>query len=201
MAKQKELTPISVHDKEVAALGATVEEQDMSSLPRVIVPMGSFTDPNNADASEGSVNMNLDSHPVEHAEDYGADVQPGEHIVLTTMDTESEFDTSGAKTDGAEVDPTDREQWSKDQWKDHLSGLDLPVSGNMATLKERVEEYEAQEAEYENMNSEDWKEAVGEAQSVEDLDELKAAYDRSGAEYTTVETAFEDRRTELTDQK
>src|SRR3954471_24672764 len=71
---------MSVHDKDNAALPPTVEGQDMSTLDRVIVPMPQFVDPHDARAQSGSINMDLDDHPMDHSEDYGAAAGEGAQI-------------------------------------------------------------------------------------------------------------------------
>lgn len=51
------------------------EEQDMDALDQQVVGMPAFTDPNNPAAASGSVNLPLDSHPVEHSDDYAGGVE------------------------------------------------------------------------------------------------------------------------------
>src|SRR4051812_13723288 len=60
-----------VQDVEHAALAATEEAQDVSRLNRIVVPMPAFTNPNNPATAGGSINLELDEHPVEHDPDFG----------------------------------------------------------------------------------------------------------------------------------
>lgn len=137
-----------VMEKEYPSLAATEEAQDLSTLPKIVVPPPAYTDPNDPAAAQGSVNLALDSAPTEIAGDYAADVEPGvDDGPSSPMDTHAEpGGTSGTSAE----DKTD--------WK-----------------------------------AADWKNAIDAANSQAELDALAAEYDESGAEFTTVEAAFESR--------
>lgn len=211
---------ISVHDKDVAALPATVEGQDMSTLNRVVVPVGSFTDPHNPNAAAGSINLDLDTHPFEHSADYGQiERDEGRAEVLGTMDSgvtaKTGKETKLGSGDGPghpganerraatpQVDlPEDREEWTKAHYQAALRQAGLPVSGNMEALTSRYDEFEAQEEQYKDYNAGDWQNDIEDAETPDDLAELRVAYDRSGADFKTVADAFEKKSAELSDEQ
>lgn len=188
----------------------------MSALNRVVVPMPSFTNPNNPATSSGSVNLELDEHPVTHAEDYGSAVEPGAHSVLSPMDVHSKEMTDAAKLAGdpgrreaakrakntATVEfPENREDWQKKHWQAKAREMGLSVSGNIDAVKDRVEEQEAVEEEYRAYNAQDWKDDIEKTETAEDLAELRTAYDRSGADFSTVVDAFTAREAEFNDDE
>lgn len=188
----------------------------MSALNRVIVPMPSFTNPNNPVTAAGSVNLELDEHPVTHAEDYGAAVQPGEHSVTSPMDVHAKEMADAANLGGepgrreaakrtkntVEVEfPENREEWQKKHWQAKARDLGLSTSGNTDAVQARVEEQEAIEEEYKAYGAQDWKDDIEKAETTDDLAEIRAAYDRSGADFSTVASAFEARETELNDDE
>lgn len=90
---------MSVLDVEHAALAPTHEAQDTSKLNKIVVGMPSFTNPNNPDTAAGSVNFDVDEHPVEHSADYGAAVSPGVDEVKSTQDVHGR-EAAGAKSTG-----------------------------------------------------------------------------------------------------
>lgn len=197
---------MSVHDKLNAALGPTEEEQDMSTLNRVVVPVGMFTDPNVPEASSASVNLSVDTSPFPHSEDYGAAVTPGEHTVTGTEDLHAaEAGDPGrreaAAKRGAAPFPDNRDEWQKKHWQARAQELGLSTSGNMDTVKDRVEETEAIDEEYAAYSASDWKIDIDETQTEDDLAELRSAYVRSGADYSTVADALDKRQAELTNEQ
>lgn len=138
---------ISVFDKEVAALPATQEGQDMSRLAPIIVPPPSYTDPNNPKAATGSINMSLEDHPLDISEDFGADLGAA-HATQSPMDasvTEAGEDTKTPfASAGAEVEyPEDREDWTVAHYKARLRELGEPTSGNKDELIDRLDEAES----------------------------------------------------------
>lgn len=207
---------MSVHDKNHPTLGPTEGSQDVDSLPRNVVPMAAFNDPNNPVAVSGSVNLSLDDHPVTHDPDYGktyAEVyglDSVQHTMSEGAKALGEFDQS---QDGVGGSTEERDGWSKAQWQKAAKKYSLPTSGNIATLREKVEAYEAdasltdeeraaQEREEQveaakGLNAGDWQSHVAAAESADDLAELQALYKESGASYATVEKAFADRETEF----
>jgi len=191
---------ISVHDKDVAALAATREAQDMSRLNRVTVPMPAFVNPNNPETASGSVNLSLAKTPVSHSEDYG--VGRGSHVRLSAADIgvgEAESDDLDTGATGVEY-PENRDDWGKKHWQSQAREYGLPVSGNMDEVKERVEEHEGAIDAAKEYRAEDWKAEIESAETTDDLDELQTLYEQSGVEFSTVETAFEKRRAALTDE-
>lgn len=146
-------TDISVHDKEVSALGATVEAQDRSTRARQIVPMPQFTDPNNPEANSGSVNMSLEAngvsqHPVEHSPDYGAGIK--RHDAAGAIDPYAREGAGGQF--GQPVKENDTPTWpsdldmpaegdSKGVWEETAHKLGLSKSGTKADLIKRVTDH------------------------------------------------------------
>lgn len=199
---------MDVADKAHPALGPTEGSQDAVNLNTIIVPVGAYTDPGNPAALSASVNLALDKSPIEHAEDYGEGI-PG-HAVETPMDLHTDSVPAAsdllapAQRGAATGTPANREEWKKSDWVAQASTYSLPTSGNMDTVKGRVEEYEAdQEAWQEEvkaakeLNAGDWIAQVEGASDTEDLDRLHSLYNESGADFTTVETAFDDKRAAL----
>lgn len=178
---------MSVHDKDNAALPPTVEGQDMSTLERVIVPMPQFVDPHDPRAQAGSVNMDLDDHPMDHSEDYGALEGEGHQI--------DSPENVGLRTSVGDEKPMD--EWTKADFKDRLGARGLAVSGNLEELQTRWEESEAQEEQYGNYNASEWHDDIDNAESTDDLASLRAAYDRSGADFSTVVDHFDEKQSEL----
>lgn len=153
-------------DKLHPSLGPTEGSQDVANHNRQVVPMPQFSDPNRPMANSGSVNLALADHPVEHAEDYGELVPADEvssvqglHAKELQSVTPSRDMTVGA--DGSRVFPSgtalpdagtttapeDRDDWKKDDWKNQAQEYGLAVSGNMDTLRARVEEYETDQSD------------------------------------------------------
>lgn len=142
MADEQEGTVIPVADKANPALGATEEEQDMSNLNRIVVPVGAYTDPSNPSAISASVNLTLDKSPVEHSEDYGkSDL---EDAGVEADDVSGTMDATELKEEGSGVSARseDREEWTKADWQDQAREYDLAVSGNLDTIQARVEAHE-----------------------------------------------------------
>lgn len=195
-------------DKLRPNLGPTEEAQDVASLNRVIVPMPAFTNPLNPDAAAGSINLSLDTHPVSHDKDYGAGVTPGHHAALTGSMLVDESERKSAQRAVEDTLPEERGEWQKKDWQAQARAYGLSTSGNMDTLKGRVEEYEAEQAEAQeerakavedakDFNAGDWISQVESAKSAEDLDELQSIYAESGADFKTVAEAFDAKRAEL----
>jgi hypothetical protein len=176
---------MSVHDKEHPSLAATEEAQDVASLNRIVVGMPAYTDPHNPMTLSGSVNLPLDQHPVTHSEDYGDDVAPGQF----TFDPEGNGGQSpmavGAKSllSEADTDDTpqfsseDRAEWSKADWQKAARYYELPTSGNIDTIKNRVEEHEA------NAEAIDARSKELHAMSREELDALAPEYNIDPADH------------------
>lgn len=204
---------MAVEDKEHPSLAATVEAQDVSTLNPIIVPMPSFTDPNNPAAAGGSINLDLDEHPVAHSDDYGAAYGPRD-VALSIADTHSRDMADAAdepgdpgrrekaarKAGGVTEFPESRDNWSKKHWQARAQELELPTSGNTDAVKSRVKEEEGYQEEVKGWTAGQWNDALAEVETQEDLDELKYRYDGSGAEFSTVASAFEDKQTELNEQ-
>jgi hypothetical protein len=196
---------MSVHDKEHPALAATEEAQDVASLNRIVVPMGSYVDPNNPAAAAGSVNLSLDSHPVTHSDDYGqsaledAGVEEDERKSAVDMhaDEAAVLDPGRAEA-GKANSPADRAEWQKKDWVAQARSYGLNVSGNVDAVRERVEEHEAGVEDARSMSAEDWKNAVADADA-EELGQLHELYKASGSQYSTVDQAFDKRQAELSE--
>lgn len=171
---------MSVVDKQVPSLGPTEEAQDVAGLNRIVVGMPAFTDPHNPMTQSGSVNIPLDQHPVTHSEDYGASVAPGQHTFEEAhspmaVGAATLLDDEGAKS----LDlPEDREQWTKANWQAAAKHYGLATSGNVDTIRTRVEEHEATEEAVEERGKE------LHAMSRDDLDALAGDYNIDPAEYS-----------------
>lgn len=173
---------MSVHDKDNSALPATYEGQDTDALARTIVPMPSYTDPNNPLAAAGSINMSLDSHPVTHAEDYGDFERAlGDHPVLTPMDTHARDLTDETLPSPGDSQPEDRSEWKKAHWQAQAKEYGLTTSGNIETLTTRVEEHESAVEERSAF------EAEANDMKREELDKLAAQYDIDPEHYSKKE--------------
>jgi hypothetical protein len=140
--QEQEGTPISVLDKAHPALGATEEEQDVSQLNRIVVPVGAYTDPSNPAAASASINMTLDKSPVEHDASYGEsdleDAGVEADAVSGTID--------GTETEGggrAEARSEDRGDWLKADWQNQAAAYGLTTGGTVDELRDRVDEYES----------------------------------------------------------
>jgi hypothetical protein len=184
------------------SVAPTEEAQDMSTLGRIVVPMPSHTDPSNPLSASGSVNMTLENHPVEHSEDYGAMVEPGEFSPEGTMDQHALEVVTGEEGGGrGSQAPSDEERvaWTKDDWKAKAAEYELAVGGTKADLQKRVEEHEAEQEAYKDFSASDWQDAIDECEDEDQLAELRAAYDASGADYSTVVTAFDKAAAEFTE--
>lgn len=199
---------MSVLDTERPSLAATEEAQDLSTLNPIIVPMPAFTNPNNVLTQSGSINLDLDEHPVEHSEDFGANYRPRD-TVLGPADEHSRDMGAAAEVPGdpgrreaaaktPQIDlPENRDEWQKKHWQARARQLGLPTSGNIDDVQMRVEEQEGVEEEYASYDSNDWKKDIEAAETEDDLAELRGAYDRSGSDYSTVVAAFDAKQAEL----
>jgi hypothetical protein len=177
---------ISVHDKDVAALGATAEAQDTDALPRVIVPMGAFHDPHNPYAQSLSVNLPLSEAPVKHSDDYGGvEKEYGDHETPNTASLHSaearEYQVEEEDGEVAVDLPEDRSTWLKKDWQAQATAYGLATSGNTDKVKSRVKEHES--AQEERVTFEKETHELGR----EDLDKLAAQYDIKPEEYSKKE--------------
>jgi hypothetical protein len=177
---------MSVHDKEYPSLAATEEAQDVASLNRIVVGMPAYTDPHNPMTLSGSVNLPLDQHPVTHSEDYGEDVTPGQYVF---EETHSPMAVGAATLTDEDRDklelPEDRDEWKKADWQKAAKHYGLATSGNIDTIRERVEDHE---------NTEEAAEARGKelhAMSREELDALAGDHEIDPAEYSHKEDLAE----------
>lgn len=96
-----------------------------------VVPMPSFTDPNDARAAAGSINFgspnfpDLEDHPFPHSDDYGESVEP-EYVEPPTEE--------------------ERESWLKADWVKQAKEYGLDTRGATDLIKARIEEFEAEQA-------------------------------------------------------
>lgn len=195
-------TPISVHDKDHPSLAATKEAQDVASLDKIVVPPGAYTDPGNPAAAAGSVNMSVYTHPSDIPEEYGDSVEPGDVDVRSTLDTHAEEQATMVEAQGMPggkhaARPEDREEWTKANWVSQAEEYGLAKSGNMDTVKDRVEEYESAVEEAKNNTAGDWQNQIADANDGEELASLRQLYDASGSNFSTVDQAFDNKQAAL----
>lgn len=186
---------MSVHDKEWPNLGPTWEEQDVSRLDKIVVPPPAYTDPSNPAAASGSINFNVDTHPSAISDDYAADTVPGEDDLRKPADThavEMAQVVTGFEESATDY-PENRDEWQKKHWVARAQELGLHTSGNTDAVKDRVEERESDIEDAKALSAADWKDAIDNADNQGELDDVKALYTASGAEYSTVEAEFEKR--------
>lgn len=128
----------------------------------------------------------IEEHPLaaDLSPDYGGSVANVETAPLSTQATE-----------GAAM-PSDRDEWDKSQWQRHAASLGLGTSGSVAKVKERVAKHEADNDDSQRLAG-DWKNDIENATSEETLDQLRVRYNESGADFSTVNDAFEDRYAEF----
>jgi hypothetical protein len=180
---------MSVFDKTHPALGPTEEAQNVEALEKVIVPPGSYVDPSNPGAINHSVNLSLNDAPSGLAEDYGATAEEAHGSVTVenpmseearklTAEAGGDVRTGAAQAAAADL-PEDREEWSKANWQTHAKSLGLATSGNVESIRGRVEDHEAQQQE-----NEAWERDVR-AMKREDLDNLASEYGVDPAEHST----------------
>jgi hypothetical protein len=134
-------------DKPNPTLMPTHAAQDTDNLNKIIVPMPSFTNPNNPDTASGSINYDIETHPVRHSDDFGADVTPGVDPVASPMDTHGLEQRTVEEDDEVGDWPEDREEWLKKHWQAKAVEYGLAKSGNLDEVRDRVEEYEADQAQ------------------------------------------------------
>lgn len=168
-----------VQDKEHPTLGPTEEAQDVASLERIVVPMPAFNDPNNPLAAAGTVNMALSDHPVEHSEDY-AEAERGCGTVEVQSPLSGQGAGSGSGGDEFTV-PENRDDWTKADWQKQARAYEIATSGNLDTLKSRVEGFEAENAERDEYEKE------VNAMSREELDKEAAKLDVDAETYSIKE--------------
>ena len=134
------MAEIKAEDKMHPTLAATEEAQaSVGTLATVIVPIGQFLCPTLPTANSGSVNLSMRQHPVSHSDDYGSrtkrkvhsrEISPAKNVSASTA---------------PEIDePTDRSEWKKTEWVSLAQSYGLSGSGNMDTVIERIQSYEAQ---------------------------------------------------------
>lgn len=165
-----------------------------------IIPMPTFTDPKLPEAAGGSINFGVagdfppfEDHPVEHSDDYGVGLD-------LTKGSQKESSSTKSDTGGDGEAPADRADWTNAHYKEALAAVGLSTSGNRNDLSTRLEEYETVEAEYKAMNATEWKDEIDGAENAEDLETLRAAYERSGADFSTVTEALDAKAAELNNQ-
>lgn len=120
-----------------------------------VVGMPSFLDPNRPETVSGSINFDLDKHPVKHAKEYAA----GRETFESDADTTSASDPDTGLSEGGQLAPEgtgsddndkaekdERDEWSREDWKTQAKKYDLPISGNKTTVMNRVKSYEADKA-------------------------------------------------------
>lgn len=193
---------MAVVDKLRPTLGPTEGSQDVDSRPVNTVGMPAYTDPNNPVAASGSVNLSLNDHPVEHADDFGqvAKDTVGDHAVASPM-TDPE---TAAASKSLEDAPEDRKEWQKTHWQAQAGAYGLATSGNKKTLQKRVEDHEGELEEREQevsaakeLNAGDWISEVEDTDDEEELAKLRSLYDATGQEFSTVVEAFDAKKAEF----
>jgi hypothetical protein len=191
-----------VADKERPTLGPTEGAQDVATLNRIVVPMPAFSDPNNPMANSGSVNLPLDKHPVTHSDDFAESLAQGgleDHPVESTIGAEAIRPDGSVEPgqDPSEGFPKDRKKWTKAQWQQMAAYYELPTSGNLKTVKGRVEGHEKELAKLTDRNATDWVDDIKGAKDAQALSDIRANYERTGHDFSTVTDAFASREQEF----
>lgn len=171
------------------------EDQEMAEelKPQVIGPPAyASPDPR---TNEGRL-VAIEEHPLsaELAEDYGRQV--AEERDTDTVSSPMEPSTGGGAQPGGEL-PENREEYTKANWQTLASNYGLSTSGNKDEVKARVEAYEGELDHDREMTASEWIDEVNGAASTEDLQAIRARYDMSGSEYSTVEDAFTAKQAEF----
>ena len=179
------------------------EDQEMAATlkPIVVSPPG-YASPNPDTMSGRLVPVEQALVPV--SEDYGQSVKEApnsEGQITETVAPEStltpeEGMKAAAKADAAEL-PDNREEWSKKNWQTQARAMGLSEKGSKADLQERVEDAEKEIEDAKELSAEDWKSAVDDADSPEELAELRRVYGAAEIDYSTVEKAFDDKQAEF----
>lgn len=170
-----------------------------------VVGMPQFVNPNRPESNAGSINLPLADHPVEHAESYGqgVDHEPKPELGYPEGGGTPDLPKTKASKGKGEVVvdlPENRDDWTKKHWQAQAREYGLTTSGNTDTVQNRVEEYEDRVSVAKDYSAGDWKDEIEGTETEDDLAELRKLYDESGADFSTVVEAFDERATELKSQ-
>jgi hypothetical protein len=180
----------------------TVEDEEAGvnqDLKPIIVAPPGYASPD--PATNGVPLVAIEEYPlsVDLSEDYARDqiADTGSHGFETTMTPEEGLqELSGARLEGA---PEDRKEWVKANWQDQARAYGLKVGGNAKEVQERVEAYEGELAQDQNMTAAEWIEEAERADNADELAEVRERYAQSGADYKTVDEAFDKAEAAFTD--
>lgn len=146
----------------------------------------------------------VEESPHELSGDYAQDAlsTPGEALGTETdyfasTRTPEELLVDGAGREAEGLDDDKRAEWSKKDWQTKARSYGLPVGGKVDVLKERVEGYEGELAADSEMNASEWVDEIDKAETEDDLASIRARYGATGAEYSTVDAAFEKAQAEF----
>jgi hypothetical protein len=93
--------------------------------------------------------------------------------------------------------PADRDEWDKAMWQIAAKQHGLSTKGSANALRDRVEEHEASMEASADKKAGDWIADVEGAEGADALEDVKAQYEESGADFKTVSEAIEKKQAEL----
>lgn len=114
----------------------------MSQMLGTIVAPPAYVDPTNPAAAQGSVNLALEAHPLDIAEDYGDGIDS-----VAQAGTDSQSQVLYLDKGNSPEDVKDESEWTVADYKKALGEADLPTSGSKVELAERWAEHTAASAE------------------------------------------------------
>lgn len=121
------------------------------------------------------------------SEDYAAD----ELAVGNVGSLPGTLSAEGGSSDAWAEFPDDEDKATKADYQKVAKAYGLATSGSKTVLKDRIAEHEELLQGDENMKAADWIAEVEATDNADELAALKARYDATGAEFSTVDDAFE----------
>lgn len=178
------------------------EDQHMTAelKPIVVSPPG-YASPDPGTAAGRLVPVEQSAVPV--SEDYGESVKsaPGLGNITETVAPRSTLSPEEELRADAEAQaeelPKDRNEWTKAQWIVQARAMGLAESGNKKALRGRVEDAEKEIKDAQELSVEDWVGAIEDADTADELADLRRVYGAAGIEYATADKAFDDKQAEF----
>lgn len=183
-------------DRLAPSFSPDLEHMVEEPSPQIVGPPA-YASPDPATLS--GVLVPVEVHPLAEqlSEDYGKTASESFAAIdspETTL-TASLADKPGGRKSQARSE--NREEWTAAHWKDQATEYGLTTGGKKDEIKDRVEQHEAMIEEAKAYSAEDWKGEIGDAGSADELGELRALYGQAGADFSTVETAFDAKQAEF----